>query len=123
MLVKFRDLVDHVLEGDGAIGKTPIPFRVPVTGEIEVHISATTRVWHDALSTLVNLGKDQVCGYHRVVITHQVAEEFVDPGKAIFSFSSGFVFEHALDSCQVEDCSGEALASALPLHSLLVTKR
>ena len=123
MFVKNWDLIDHVLEGDDAIGKTPIPFRVPVTGEIEAHFPHTILVWHDALCTLVNLGKDQVCGYHRVVVTHQVAEEFVDPGISIFILPSGFVFKHALDSCQVEDCSGEALASALPLHSLLVTKR
>ena len=123
-LTRFtRDLVDHVLEFDATIGKTPIPFSVSVTGEIETHEPSTIRSFNDAPSALVYLLQDQICGYHRVVVTHQVAEEFVDPGVALLILPSGFVLEHALDSSQVEDCSSEALTSALPLHSLLVTKR
>ena len=67
------------MEGDGAIGKTPIPFRVPVTGEVKVHGLVTSSVWLDGLSTLPYLFEHKIGSDDRVGVAHQVAEQAVGP--------------------------------------------
>ena len=93
-----------------------------MASEVKVHGLVTFFVWLDGLSTLPYLFEHQIGRDDRVGVAHQVAEQAVGP-VAILVLSTRFLVEHPLDPSQVEDCSSQAVTHALPLHSLLVTKR